>query len=140
MYGWMLDDVVIVQYQDGIPAEVIQFDEQSLEDIRGWKGSIRCGGMYSASLKGVEGRYQVAGEADRIVIPAIQRKPGDRSRLPGRPFRQQGCLAKSGRRGNQGQRTLYTILQLAKQTRAVYQRLPYLRNEELGSNRLRGWI
>ncbi len=82
---------------------------------------------------------QVGNKALWIIIPGIQRNPGDGARLSYSPLSQQCSLSEARRRRNQRQTAAQTILQPLYQAWTMDQRLPQRRDVKLGWD-VWGWV
>ena len=102
-----INQMVVVQDKDEIVREGGDFIEQGCQNRFGWRrlrglehsqhpfSNIRCNRLQS--------RDEVSQKAGGVVIPFVQRQPGDRSLATGDPFADQRGFTKAGGGRDEGQ-------------------------------------
>jgi len=69
----------------------------------------------------LQGGYEVGQKTGGMVVPFVQRNPGDRQLALQAPFAEHGGLAETGRRRDEGQLALYPLVQLLGQAPTYHQ-------------------
>ena len=102
-----IDRVIIIKDEQKVLRDGGNFVEQGgqngfdLQRLGGLERSQQP--LANSRLDRLQRGDQVRDEPRRIVIPLIQRQPGDRPPATGDPFADQGGLAKAGGGGDEGQ-------------------------------------
>ena len=97
------DHVVVVEDEQGLlPSQIVdQCRDQGLERRRRWRAEQRSHPFAGPGTGPVQRGHRVAPEPGRVVVPRVQREPGDRVLAAPGPVGEQDCLAVSGRGGGQ---------------------------------------
>lgn len=111
------EDEVARQLQD-LVAEGGQDGLEFLPKLQGAQEGSRI--LPEALVDRPDGRYQVRDEANRIVIPLVQRDPGYRKVATSAPIRKQGRLAETCRRGDDGEVVPRAFIQPLVEARTRY--------------------
>src|SRR5918995_2743530 len=108
--------VVVVEHEDEVARHLQDLVAECGEDglkflprLQGAQESTR--GCPEVLVDRPDGGNQVQEEADRIVVPFVQRDPGYRKFASPAPVREQSRLAETGRRGDDGQLASYALIQ-----------------------------
>ena len=113
------DHVVIVEDQQGlIPGQVVdQRRDQPLERRRRGRTEQRRHPPAGPGAGPVERGHRVPPEPGRVVVPRVQRQPGNRPPAAPGPVRQQDRLAVSGRGAGQDQPSRQALIEPCHQPR-----------------------
>jgi hypothetical protein len=97
------DHVVVVEDEHGLlPGQIVdQRRDQALERRRRWRAEQRSHPFAGPRPSPVQRGHRVAPEPGRVVVPRVQREPGDRMLAVPGPVGEQDRLAVSGRGGGQ---------------------------------------
>ena len=113
------DHVVVVEDEQGLlPGQIVdQRRDQALERRRRWRAEQRSHPFARPRTGPVQRGYRVAPEPGRVVVPRVQREPGDRVLAAPGPVSQQDCLAVSGRGGGQDEPPRQALIEPCRQPR-----------------------
>lgn len=132
-----IDEVVVVQHEDGQGIQLAQVVDQRGQDRVG-RRRLRLPefaryALADGRVDGLQGRDEIGQEAGDVMVLRVQRQPRRRV-LAGRdPGADDGRLAESGRRRYESELPGRARLQALEETPARDERWPGRRNVELGA-------
>jgi hypothetical protein len=130
-----IDRVVVIQHENEAirqGGELVEEGRQDRFDRRLRRLQHSCNPGTGICGNRLDRRHEVGEEPRRVVVSLVQRQPGAGVSACGDPFAHQGCLAKSGRRGDEGELAMQSVVQLVEQAGAGDDQRPDRGNVELG--------
>ena len=114
-----VDHVVVVEDKQGLlPGQIVdQRRDQALERSRRWRAEQRSHPFAGPRTGPVQRGYRVAPEPGRVVVPRVQREPGDRVLAVPGPVGEQDRLAVSSRGGGQDEPPRQALIEPRRQPR-----------------------
>ena len=114
-----VDHVVVVEDEQGLfPGQIVdQRRDQALERRRRGRAEQRSHPFADSGTGPVQRGYRVVPEPGWVVVPRVQREPGDRVLAAPGPVGEQDCLAVSGRGAGQDEPPRQALIEPCRQPR-----------------------